>query len=193
MQNQNVSNRDENRSIPVSGGHCLSSSAHRDTSTHFPESESESESSFIHNGSTFNREIGSSTAPSSTEPSNGVMSACGVHVLGNGPAILAQNYEDVVTSSANRSPSRAHVSSNGFHQSSVPSPLSIVPPSYSSSETASSSRALLSNRNDSPSFRSSTPPPSYREVMEGAYSEPPPTYQQAVLHARLHGSESERL
>ena len=174
LQNQNVSNRDENRSIPVSDGHCFSCNAHRHTSTPVPAPESELP--VIPYEFESSREIGSS-APTSNE----FGSTFGVHVPGNGTAILAPNYEDIVTSSANRSAPRAQFPSSGFHQFSIPIPPSTAPPSYRNSETASPSRSLPSYRNDSPSLRSS-PPPSYQEVMEGAYSELPPVYQQAILH-----------
>ena len=187
MQNHNVSNRDENRSIPVSDGHCLSSSAHRHTSTHSPAPDSES--SFIHNEyeSTFNREIGSPAAPP-----NGFMTAFGVHVPGTGPETSTLNYEDVVTYSANRSVSRVQVLSSGLHQYLIPLLPSTAPLSYRKNETASPSRPIVlpSHRIGTPSLQSS-PLPSYQEVMEGAYSEPPPAYQQAILHPTKPGSDSE--
>ena len=187
LQNQNVSNRDGNRSIPVSDGHCLSSSAHRHTSTHSPAPDSES--SFIHNEyeSTFNREIGSPPAPP-----NGFVTAFGVHVPGTGPEPSTLNYEDVVTYSTNRSASQVQVPSSGFHQYLIPLPPLTAPSSYRNNETASPSRPIVlpSHRIGTPSLHSS-PPPSYQEVMEGAYSEPPPAYQQAILHPAKRGSDSE--
>ena len=111
-------------------------------------------------------------------------------VSGNETAIPGPHYKNVVTSLANRATSKAQVPSNVFHQSSIPSPPSTAPPSYRNNETTSPSRSLTSDRNGSPSPRS-TPPPSYQEVMEGAYSEQPPTYWQTVLHPRQHNSDSE--
>ena len=94
------------------------------------------------------REVGSPAAPS-----NGFIFSFRVLVPGNGTAISGPHYEDVVTSFANRSTSKAQVPSNAFHQSSIPSPPSTAPPSYRNNETASPSTSLTSDRNGSPSLR----------------------------------------
>ena len=175
LQNVNVNNRDGNGSIPDSDGHR--------TSTPVPAPDSELP--VIPYESESSREVGSPAAPS-----NGFIFSFRVLVPGNGTTISGPHYEDGVTSFANRSTSQAQVPSNIFHQSSIPSPPSTAPPSYRNNETASPSRSLTSDANGSPSPRS-TPPPSYQEVMEGAYSEQPPTYWQTVLHPRQHNSDSE--
>ena len=175
LQNVNVNNRDGNRSIPVSDGHP----------TPIPVSAPDSELPVIPYESESSGEVESPAAPS-----NGFMFSFRVRVPGNETAISGPHYEDVVTSLANRSTSKAQVPSNVFHQSSIPSPPSTAPPSYRNNETESPSRSLTSDRNDSPSLPT-TPPPSYQEVMRGAYIEQPPTYWQTVLHPRQHNSDSE--